>query len=113
MEEAKQSYATRQREARAAASAQRKAEREAWLRQVTLIAETRRLALQLAKDEIRASGGKVSNYTIAQLRSRAEEMIGPWLVAKARTRIQAASQEAAAPQPLPLCETHDRNGATQ
>jgi hypothetical protein len=78
MVEAKQSYAARQREARAAASAKRKAEREAWLRQVTLRAETRRLALQLAKDEIRASGGKVSNYTIAQLRSRAEEMIGPW-----------------------------------
>jgi hypothetical protein len=89
MTEAKQSYAARQREARAAASAKRKAEREAWLRQVTLIAETRRLALQLAKDEIRASGRKVSNYTIAQLRSRAEAMIGPWLVAKARARIEA------------------------
>ena len=89
MEEAKQSYAARQREARAAASAKRKAEREAWLRQVTLRAETRRLALQLAKDEIRASGGKVSAYTIVQLRSRAEEMIGPWLVAKARARIEA------------------------
>jgi hypothetical protein len=45
------------------------------------------MALQLVKDEIRAKGEKVTDYSVKELRQRAEEMEGPWLVEKARARI--------------------------
>ena len=88
---ATQSYKDRIKEERAQARAQRYAEKAAWLRQLTLIAETRRMALQLVKDEIRAKGEKVTDYSVKELRQRAEEMEGPWLVEKARARIDSWS----------------------
>jgi hypothetical protein len=55
MIEAKQSYREHIRAERAAASAQRKADREARYRQSEVICEVRRLALDATKKAIRAS----------------------------------------------------------
>lgn len=54
---AKLSYRERQRHANAI----RRAEKEAWHREMVLIGESRRLAMQLAKDEVRAKGHKVTD----------------------------------------------------
>jgi hypothetical protein len=119
MDEAPKSYRERQREARAAARAKREAEKAAWHRRIELMVECRSMALALTKAEIRDRGQKLSSYTLAQLRQRAEEMIGPWLVAKARARIAernskhlSKSQRPVA-QELPLNECHAQNGAAQ
>jgi hypothetical protein len=82
-----QSYKERMAAARAAASAQRKAERAAWLRQVELMVEVRRLAPDAVKAGIRARGDKVNLYSRAQLVTMANATISDWLVAKARARI--------------------------
>jgi hypothetical protein len=79
--------------------------------------ECRRLAMEVTKAEIRDRGDKISKYTLAQLRSRAEEMIGPWLVAKARARIAERNSKVMSnskvrmDRALPLNETHAQNGA--
>jgi hypothetical protein len=52
--------------ARANASAKRKAEKAAWKRMIALDVECRRMALQIVKDEIRASGRKFSLRVIPQ-----------------------------------------------
>ena len=101
----------------AAASAQRKAEREAWHRRIELHVEVRRIAMAAVKATIRDRGDKLSVYSPAQLRAQADAMIGPWLVAQAKARIvernskDLHNQRSAAPQALPLCECHDRIGA--
>jgi hypothetical protein len=84
---ATQSYKGLQREARAAASAQRKAEKAEWLRQLILIAETKRLALMAAKEAIRASGRKVTDYSLRELHQAAEARINPALIERAKARI--------------------------
>ena len=90
MVEAKpKSYKERMRAARAAARAKRQAEKAEWLRQVTLVAEVRRLSLEAVKATIRDRGDKVTLYTHAQLRAQADALIGPWLVAQARARVEA------------------------
>jgi hypothetical protein len=110
------SYKERMAAARAAASAARRAEREAWQRLAELHVEVRRLALAAVKATIRDKGDKLSLYSPAQLRAQADAMIGPWLVAQAKARIAGRnskdlhSQRSAEPQGLPLCEYRDRNG---
>jgi hypothetical protein len=77
------------------------------------------MALELTKAEIRDRGQKISKYTLAQLRQRAEEIIGPWLVAKAKARIaernskHMSNSKSRGAQGLPLHETHAQNGATK
>ena len=101
----------------AAASAQRKAEREAWHRRIELHVEVRRISLAAVKATIRDRGDKLSLYSLAQLRAQADAMIGPWLVAQARARIAERNlkdlhnERRPEPQALPLCEYRDRNGA--
>jgi hypothetical protein len=87
MVEAKQSYAERMKSARAAARVKREAEKAERLRHLTLIAEVRRLSLEAVKASIRARGDRVTLYTYAQLRTQADAMIGPCLIAKAEERI--------------------------
>jgi hypothetical protein len=84
---ATQSYRERMKAARAAASAQRKAEKAAWQRRVELMATARMMALEAVKLTIRDRGERITNYTQAQLRVRAEDMMGPWLILKAKERI--------------------------
>jgi hypothetical protein len=70
MDEAPKSYRERQKEARAAASAKRKAEKAAWKRMIALDLECRRMALQIVKDQVRASGRKVTDYSVQPVYSR-------------------------------------------
>ena|ERR1700730_12281971 len=111
------SYRERVAAARAAASARRKLEREAWHRRIELHVEVRRMAMAATKAAIRAKGDKLSLYSLAQLRAQADGMIGPWLVAQARARIAErnlrvmSKEERPATQGLLLNETHARNGA--
>jgi len=86
---AAQSYKERMKAARAEARAKRQAEKEAWRRQIELMAVVRRLSLQAVKASIRDRGDKVSLYSMAQLRAQADAMIGPWLVVQAKARIAA------------------------
>jgi hypothetical protein len=117
MDEATQSYRERMKAQRADARAKRDADKAAWHRRIELHAEVRLIALAAVKATIRDRGDKLSLYSPAQLRAQADAMIGPWLVAQARARIAERnsqdlhSERSAAPQALPLCETHDRNGA--
>jgi hypothetical protein len=80
---ATQSYKERMR----AASAQRKAEKAEWQRRVELMATARCLAMKAVKASIRDRGDKVAHYTHGQLCAMADEMIGPWLVARAKAKI--------------------------
>ena len=83
------SYRERMKAQRAEARAKRQAEKTEWLRQLALIAEVRRLSLEAVKASIRDRGDKVSHYSMAQLRAQADALIGPWLVAQARARVEA------------------------
>jgi hypothetical protein len=83
------SYRERMKAARAAASAQRKAEKAEWQRRVDLMATARMMALEAVKLTIRDRGDKVQRYTPAQLRAQADAMMGPWLILKAKERIAA------------------------
>ena len=78
MVEATKSYKVRMREARAQASAQRKAEKAEWRRRVELRCEARRLALEAVKAGIKARGDKLQLYTRAQLSAMANELISPF-----------------------------------
>jgi hypothetical protein len=75
--------------ARAEARAKRQAEKAEWLRRAMLMAEVRRLSLEAVKASIRDRGDKVSHYSMAQLRAQADALIGAWLVAQARARVEA------------------------
>jgi hypothetical protein len=114
MVEAKQSYAQRMKAARAAASAQRKAEKA---RRAELIATARIMALDAVKLTIRDRGDKVSRYTMAQLRAQADAMLGPWLILKAKERIaernlrHLSKSQVPGLQPLPVNECLAQNGA--
>ena len=83
------SYKERMKAARAEARAKRQAEKAEWLRRAMLMAEVRRLSLEAVKASIRDRGDKVSHYSMAQLRAQADALIGPWLVAQARARVEA------------------------
>ena len=75
--------------ARAEARAKREAEKAEWLRRAMIVAEVRRRSLEAVKASIRDRGDKVSHYSMAQLRAQADALIGPWLVAQARARVEA------------------------
>jgi hypothetical protein len=77
------------RERMKAASAQRKAEKAAWQRRAELMATARMMALEAVKETIRARGDRVTHYSYAELRAQADEMLGPWLILKAKERIAA------------------------
>jgi len=84
MVEAIKSYKERMREARAEASAKRKAEQAERHRQIELRCEVRRLALDAVKAGIRASGDKVQLYSHASLQAMANELITPFLIERVR-----------------------------
>ena len=113
------SYRERMATARAAASAARRAEREAWHRRIELSAEIRQIALAAVKATIRDRGDKLSRYSPAQLRVQADAMIGPWLVAQAKARIvernskDMCNSKPPASQGVLLNETHAQNGAAR
>ena len=113
------SYKERMKAARAAASAERKAQQAEWHRRLELSVEVRRLALNATKAAIRARGDKLQLYSKAQLTAMANAMIGPWLVAEARARIAERNSEhlsnsrRPAAQGLPLNVSHAQNGAPQ
>ena len=125
------SYKERMRAARAEASAQRKAQRSDELRQLELVCEARRFALEAVKIGIRARGEKLSLYSHAQLVTMANTSISPFLKAQAslkrmqmawtRTRTRMIEQnstvklnsESPANQPVLLNETHAQNGAAR
>jgi hypothetical protein len=72
------------------------------------------MALQLVKDEIRANGEKYTDYSVKELRQRAEQMIGPWLVAKAQARVEQILQvmsksERPGPQAVSMHRTRAQN----
>jgi hypothetical protein len=118
MDEAPKSYRERQKEARAIARAKREATEAALRKQRTILSEARRMALQLAKDEIRASGKKWTDYSALELRQRAEGYEGPWLLAKAQARVEQILQHSCKPespvvQGVLMHETHARNGAAR
>jgi len=83
------SYKERMKAARAEARAKREAEKAEWLRRAMIVAEVRRRSLEAVKASIRDRGDKVSHYSMAQLRAQADALIGPWLVAQARARVEA------------------------
>jgi hypothetical protein len=88
MAEAKpKSYKERMREARAAASAQRSAEKAQWQRRAEIMATARMMALDAVKLTIRDRSDKLSLYTPAQLRAQADAMLKPWLILKAKERV--------------------------
>ena len=113
------SYKERQREARAAASAKRKAEKEAWRRGIELRAVVRRLSLDAAKATIRDRGDRVTDCSPAQLRVMADAFIGPWLVVQAKARIaerkskHSSNAQSPALQGLRVNETYAQNGAAK
>jgi Resolvase, N terminal domain len=76
----------RMKAARAAASAQRKAEQAAWQREIELRCEVRRLAREAVLTCIKANGDKVSLYTQAEISAWADTFICKWLIAKAKEK---------------------------
>ena len=88
MVEAIKSYKERMREARAQASAQRKAEKAEWQRRIELRCEVHRLALQMVKAGIQAKGQrKLSTYSRAELTMMANALIAPWFIEQVRAKI--------------------------
>ena len=78
--------------ARAAASAQRKAEKAEWQRQIELRCEVQRLALAAVKAGIQAKGQrKLSTYSRAELTMMADALIAPWFIEQVRAKIAARS----------------------
>ena len=62
--------------------AKRKAEKAEYRRQLELVCEVRRLALDAVKEEIRARGDKVQLYSRGSLQAMADESISPFLKAQ-------------------------------
>jgi hypothetical protein len=109
-------YAIRMKEARAALRALRVAEQAARQRQTELIVTARMMALDAVKATIRDRGEKVQHFTMAQLRTQADEMMrGPWLMLKARARIAERNSQHLSKTKVPdnrgllVNRTHDQN----
>jgi hypothetical protein len=83
------SYRERMKAARAAASAKRKAEQEAYRRHLELVFTTKRLARQLVIDGIRARGEKLCHYRAVEVTRMADALITPALIEQARWRLEA------------------------
>jgi hypothetical protein len=45
------------------------------------------MALDAVKETIRARGERITDYRYVDLRTQADEMMGPWLILKAKERI--------------------------
>jgi hypothetical protein len=109
-------YKERMKAARARARAKREAEKAAWQRRAELIATARTMALDAVKLTIRDRGDKISLYTPAQLRAKADAMMGPWLILKAKGRIAERNStnlhksRRADLQRLSLCKCQVQNG---
>jgi hypothetical protein len=109
------SYRERMKATRAAASAQRKAEKAEWLRQVELRVEVKRLAREAVIYSIRAAGDKVQSWSQAEIEIEARRLVCPWLIAKARERIaernskHLSNPKVPANRGLPLNETNAQN----
>ena len=86
------SYRERMKAARAEARARREAEKAERARRVELVATARMMALDAVKQTIRGRGDRVTHYTYAQLRAQADEMLGPWLILKAKERMTRSSE---------------------
>jgi hypothetical protein len=82
------SYRERMKAERAAASAKRKAEQEAYRRYLELRVTTERLARQLVLDGIRARGEKITHYRVVEVKQMAQELITPALIAQVRARLE-------------------------
>jgi hypothetical protein len=83
------SYKERQKEARATARAQREATEAALRKQRTIISEAKRMSIAIVKDQIRARGEKVTDYSVREINERADEIAsGPWLRLKAKARVE-------------------------
>jgi hypothetical protein len=78
------SYRERMKAARAAASAQRRAEKAEQRQARWTMCEARRLALEAVKAGIRAKGDRVSIYSPGSLQAMADQMISPFLIAQAK-----------------------------
>jgi hypothetical protein len=87
MDEAPKSYRERQREARRAASALKRAREAEWQRLIALDAECRRLAKQAVRDQIRARGQKITDYSVREINLRAEAL-APQFVELAKVRVE-------------------------
>ena len=79
---ATQSYRERLKAQRAEASAKRKAEQAEYRRQLELVCEVSRLALDAVKEEIRARGDRVQLYSRGSLQAMADESVSPFLKAQ-------------------------------
>jgi len=87
MVEAIKSYKERMREARAQASAQRKAEKAEWQRRIELRCEVHRLALAAVKAGLQAKGDRWQRHSRAELTMMANALIAPWFIEQVRARI--------------------------
>jgi hypothetical protein len=113
------SYKERMKEERAHATAIRKAREAALRRQRMVISEAHRMSIAIVKDQIRARGEKVTDYSVREINERAEEIaIGPWLRLKAKARVEhylevMSISKIRMDRGLLLNETHAQNGATK
>ena len=114
---ATQSYRERMKAARAEASAQRKAQQYAELRQRELVYEVRKLAMDAVVAGIKGRGDRVQVYSRAQLTAMANASISAFLIEQARARIAERNSEhsfraeVTLPQAVLLNETRAQNGA--
>jgi hypothetical protein len=88
MDEAPKSYRERQKEARAAARAIRKARERERLRQLLPIFEAQRMARKAVRELIRAQGKKVTDYSVREINSAAVVIV-PRFIEQARAKIEA------------------------
>jgi hypothetical protein len=109
------SYRERQRAARAEARAKREAEKAAWHRRAELVAEVRRLARDAVIADIRPTGDRVSLYKPREITAQANELIGPWLIAKDKARLaeRNAQLEVQLRTPRLMRVSAERNSCTQ
>ena len=80
-------YAERMKALQAEASAQRKAQQYAELRQRELVYEVRKLAMDAVVAGIKGRGDRVQVYSRAQLTALANASISAFLIEQARARI--------------------------
>ena len=58
--------------------------------QKAMISEAHRMSIAIVKDQIRARGEKVTDYSVREINERADEIaMGPWMILKAKARVEA------------------------
>jgi hypothetical protein len=109
---ATQSYRERMKAARAEASAKRKAQQYAELRQRELVYEVRKLAMEAVVAGIKGRGDRVQVYSRAQLTAMANASISAFLIEQAKAKIAERNSEHSRNSKVPanrgllLNETH-------